>query len=73
MSFLLAVWSLLSTWSKAGGYRVSGRLVCGLDSEERGSLHSLFVFCFFDLKEPNCFCSLCACLVYQEVRQREGL
>lgn len=49
----LAACGLFSTWCKAQGYGVSGRLPGGLDSKERGSLNSHFGVCCFDIKEPT--------------------
>lgn len=57
-SGMLAASHLFSTWCKAHGYGVLGRLACGLGSKEWGSLNFLFGVLLFDIKEPNCFCLL---------------
>ena len=49
-------WSLLSTWCKAQGYGVWGRRTRVAQMAESRILSTSFlVFCYFDIKKPNCF------------------
>lgn len=68
LSFLfLAAFCLFSTWWKARGcgYRVSGKLPCGLDNKEQASQLLFGVLLFWQKKRTQLFLLAEACLVYR--------